>query len=252
MFFSFNKAVVEDDCVLRRIYAYLTAHVTGLDQRYARVYLPPPPMSEMMNLIQAALLRSGYDLKGLDIDMVTCKVYYTYFDVERQVWDTKVLNSHTDVKYRPDGSVVRDNAQGGCLPVVIYNIGDPKKLHFQLKEYGSDRDIQGAEFFVRQANNHCFVLNALDEVPGLRGLVEKVMSYWAHSSCLEEKEGISISLQFRFGNRSGPVRLQDDGLAKTCQSVATDAKFDNATWKDTEGYKDEFANIQTKLFDRFG
>ena len=106
LFFSSNKAVVEDDCVLRRIYGYLTAHVTGLDQRYARVYPPPPPMSEMMNLIQAALLRSGYDLKGLDIDMVTCKVYYTYFDVERQVWETKVLNSHTDVKYRPDGSVV--------------------------------------------------------------------------------------------------------------------------------------------------
>ena len=148
----------------------------------------------------------------------------------------KRLNIHTDIKYRPDGTAERDNNQVAGLPVVIYNIGATKWLHFQLMTYdgnnkaNSGHPIPGHEFYFVQHDGHCLVLDARDEIPMLRGKTPQ-MSYWAHGSYLEDKkddDAVAISFQFRFGNTNGLVNATTGKLQKWCQSSATDAKFDRA------------------------
>ena len=255
-FFSTNKAKVDDTFVHRNLYGYLTAHVTGLDQRDAQVHHPFPELLTMASIIQKALKDSGFDLKKRDIDLITVKVYYNYYCPKTEKWHTKVLNPHTDVVYNVDGSVARDNNQEPGLPVVIYNMGDTKRLHFQLKEhYG--HHIPGEEFYVRQPDNHCFVLSAFDEVPEIRGKTTdaKYLACWTHDSFLEDpKHGIAISLQFRFGKLTGPVYAKSGHLKDPCQPDKTSEKFDEAEdedWMSGDAAEAALKAVYEALIDRF-
>ena len=188
--------------------------------------------------------------------MVTAKVYYSYFDPKKQKWMTKRLNPHTDIVYHPTGAAKRDNNQEPGLPVVILNLGDTKHLHFQLRSYYNDNPIPGQEFTVRQPDGHLFVLDAEDEVPRLRGRTSdvKYMSYWAHDSYLESKEGISMSLQFRFGNKSGAVNKKTNRLKKPCQAASTNARFDttaNRKWMKTKAVKKARDGVYKVLRNKF-
>ena len=275
-FFSANIGKNADGTVDRRSYGYLTAFTTGLDQRRCKVHVFFDEMTDMVNVLQSALLRAGYNLKDengklLRIDMITVKAYYRYYDIKEKKWVSKILNPHTDVKYQPSGKADADNNQHGGSPVVIYNLGDPKILKFELIDWYTKKPIPGEGFEIRQPTNHCFVLDAEDEVPKLRGKLKgtKYLSYWAHSSRLEDPiNGVSISIQFRFGNRNTPVHVlppkvtadgierheRDGCLAKTCQSARTDAKFDKAegeTWMCGEEYEAEKRRIYSVLEQRF-
>ena len=261
-FFSNNIAANSNGTVDRRAYGYLVAHVTGLDQRKCKVYRVFDEMSEMANIIQRGLLRSGYDLRSyhdsdklLDIDMITVKAYYRFFDPKEKKWRTKKLNTHTDIKYSPSGAPERDNNQEAGLPVVIYNLGDPKYLRFELIDWYTGKPIPGEEFEIEQRTNHCFVLNAEDEVPKWRGRTQKkYWSYWAHSSRLVDPNGVSISIQFRFGNTNLPVDVNTNELQKTCQSAATNKKFDqakNKPWMSGKNYEKCIAMVYEQLKQRF-
>ena len=216
----------------------------------------------MANIIQRGLLRSGYDLRSyhdsdklLDIDMITVKAYYRFFDPKEKKWRTKKLNTHTDIKYSPSGAPERDNNQEAGLPVVIYNLGDPKYLRFELIDWYTGKPIPGEEFEIEQRTNHCFVLNAEDEVPKWRGRTQKkYWSYWAHSSRLVDPNGVSISIQFRFGNTNLPVDVNTNELQKTCQSAATNKKFDrakNEPWMSGKNYEKCIAMVYEQLKQRF-
>ena len=256
-----NLANLPNGAIERRSYGYLTSIVTGLDTRAQQVCPVFPELAEMMRTIQAALLDSGYNLNELDIDMISIKVYYTYVDPRHGKRVTKLLNPHTDVKYNPDGSVMAnangDNCQHPGLPVVIYNIGSKKRLHFQLRDWYTDLPIAGEEFYILQTNHHAFVLNAYDETPDVRGktMDAKYLSYWAHDASLMEDDGISISIQFRFGNCSAAFDSSSNVLVRPSLSDSVSAKFDHAAanhpWMRGPEYEKEIERIHWLLRKKF-
>ena len=125
-FLSKDKKLLENGHVERHCYGYLTATVTGLDDRNQRVYKVFPELEKMMDAVYAALCRSNYNVTDLELDMVSIKVYYRFYDPKAKKWITKILNHHTDVNFRPDGSSPKggDNGQVPGSVVVIYHMGD--------------------------------------------------------------------------------------------------------------------------------
>ena len=257
-FYSVNKVDMGGGCIARQHYDYVSANVTGLDQREVKIRSIFPELAKMMELIQNALVDSGYNLQNLSIDMISVKAYYRFYDTYTKRWVTKVLNPHTDVKYDPDGSSNRDNNQQPGLPVVIYNIGSKKLLHFQLRNAYDDSPIPGEEFWVEQRDGHCFVLNAQDEVPAFRGKNSDntYLSYWAHDSKLVDNDGVAISIQFRFG-KPGAVVPVDAGTARfknPQQSATTSARFDavkEAPWLSGPAYEAAIEEVYNKLRSKF-
>ena len=175
---------------------------------------------------------------------------------------TKVLHSQTNNNFEPDGTPIQhgDNREfPGCgvpgAPLVLYNIGSEKRLHFQLQDYYTGLPIPDEEFYVRQSNNHAFVLDVCDEVPGVRGKTNtKYLAYWAHDCELVQENGVAITIKFRFGNDSIGVDPATHRLRDSAQTQELCGKFDAAAdkpWMSGPDYNHSIAEVHRILRETF-
>ena len=119
---------------------------TGLDQRRCKVHVFFDEMTDMVNVLQSALLCAGYNLKtrmGNFWGLMWSQSRRTIATMtSRRKNGFRKFSIHTYVKYQPSGKADANNNQDSGLPV-IYNLDDPKILKFKLINWYTRKLILG-------------------------------------------------------------------------------------------------------------
>lgn len=195
-------------------------------------------------------------------DMVTVKVHYDFWDPAKDHEHAAMkLNPHTDVKYNLKGEATDANHQLPNKPVVIQHVGDRKELVFRKMYYSpkktDETKVPDSDFYFSQNNGTCVALDPRDEMPKVRGN-DTEPTYYTHRAVLAGRmkdcghRRAAMTFCYRIGTNPVVVDAGTDLMKDTCQTDATDSKFDSRMhlFHDNE-YKESFAGIRALLKSKF-